>query len=426
MNKFDFFKIAFNKQQYKDINWLYTYFGVLSNNTLKNNDYIKIVNDKIIGIVEDIEYELDVTSKDLINPIYNMLDIIKLDNEYDITNLKDKTITTTLGRLLVNKILLNIPFGDKVDYINNEFSIGTIETELAKKIATDIISVEEYMKFNKSFLFLQNLSRIVTVSSTPKIMTPPPGIKEFKIKCKKEMENKYGPMWVNNQTYINEYKDMLKAYDIEYLKDDPGYGKIIDAKKMVNNSRGKLFRTFGDVAGLDKKEGKVLLVDNSLLDGYPKDKVLFSKVIEESVAGSYGRGKETQQGGAAAKDILRATSNVIIEHDDCKSTLGKKILVTKTNYKSLANRYVIENNKSRLFTDSENNIGKEVIVRSPMYCKNKGYSICKTCAGTLLGMSPNVSIAVLEVSGKLLTISLKGMHDTNTENYEYDIRDWMN
>ncbi|EPU3828949.1 hypothetical protein ACVWU4_000930 [Campylobacter coli] len=424
MNKYDFFKLAFNRQLFKDINWLYTYFGILANNQIQNNDYIKIVDNKVIGIIEDTEYELDITTKDLVNPIYNMVDIIKLDNEYDISNLKDKNITTTLGRLLVNKILLNIPFGDKIEYINKEFSIGDIEGELAKKIATDVISVDEYLKFNKSSLFLQNLSRIVTVSSTPKIMTPPPGIKEFKIKCKKEMEEKYGSTWTTNQTYINEYKDKLKAYDVEYLKDDPGFGKII-AKKMIDNSRGKLYRTFGDVAGLDKKEGKVILVDNALNEGYPKDKVLFSKVIEESVAGSYGRGKETQQGGAAAKDILRATSNVIIEHEDCKSTLGKKIVVTKTNYKSLANRYIIENNKSRLFSDSDKYIDKEVIIRSPMYCKNKGYSICKTCAGTLLGMSPNVSIAVLEVSGKLLTISLKGMHDTNTENYTYDVRDWL-
>lgn len=423
MDKYSYFKQAFNKQLYKDINWLYTYFGILANN-FTSNDYIKVKDNNIIGIIENEEYDLNITTKDLVNPIFNMVDVIKLDNDYDITNIKDKNITTTIGRLLVNKILLNIPFGDKVEYINKEFSTASIENELAKKIATDIISVDEYLKFNKSLLFLQNLSRIVTVSSTPKIMTPPPGIDEYKKKCRQEMYDKYGDGWTKNIVQINEYKDMLKKYDIDYLKDDPGYGKIINGK-MVNNSRGKLYRTFGDVAGLDKKEGKVLLVDNSLSQGYPKDKVLFSKVIEESVAGSYGRGKETQQGGAAAKDILRATSNVVIENDDCKSLLGKSILVTKNNYKSLSNRYIIENNKYRLFSDSDKYIDKVVKIRSPMYCKNNGNSICKTCAGTLLGLSPNVSIAVLEVSGKLLTISLKGMHDTNTENYVYNVVDWL-
>jgi hypothetical protein len=129
---------------------------------------------------------------------------------------------------------------------------------------------------------------------------------------------------------------------------------------------------------------------------------------------SFSRGSETVKGGVAAKVLLRAANNFVINSNDCGSKLGIKRKYNETNVNALVGRYVISNGKSILVEDKQqasSYIGKEIITRSPAFCKEKGDVICKVCAGNNLASYPTgISIPLTEISSIILVASLKKMH----------------
>jgi hypothetical protein len=113
--------------------------------------------------------------------------------------------------VIANKLLLSSNFGTAIPYINERFSIGKIEGIIAKLLQEEKITVEQYTKFVDSAAMLEGFSRIVSVSSTPKGMLPPPNIAKLKAEIEAEMVEKYGPNWVKIKTCIVEYEEKLRA-----------------------------------------------------------------------------------------------------------------------------------------------------------------------------------------------------------------------
>lgn len=398
-----------------DLYWYYTLFTILPTTT-NDNKYFKIENGNVYTIrgelIEDVK---------LGTVFLSMTTPVTVEKNY-LPNIKE-AIETTVGRLIANKLVLSDNFGDIIPYVNGNLSIGKIEPEVARQMQADKISVKSYNNFVDACMFLSSFSRITTISSTPKGMLPPPGIDAYKKELVKKMIEKYGPDWNRTRAVMIEYEAELKAFDAKWLEDDPANGKLLSGK-VKNDSRAKLFLAFGSEAAFDKKGVNPQLIDNSLLDGFPEDKEQLATIYNTSRSGSFDRGKETQKGGAAAKDILRATSAITIGEGDCGSTKGKAIKVTKDIADSLIGRYVIEGNKIKPIENPSEYVGKIITIRSPMYCKRKGSEFCAVCVGKVMAGYPNgISLVTTDVSGILLNLSMKTMHNSAAKTIKFNILD---
>ena len=417
MKRYEYLKHAIKEEYYMDIAWFFSLFSMLSDK-MEPNKYLRYNNSKFEVSVNNNWEELDFVHAGA--PAFTMLDKILVTRNM-ISNIKSD-ITSTIGRYFVNKILLDRPFGNKFDYKDESISVDNIEKELANKLIDGSVNVPEYMKFMDGINYLKNLSRLVTVSATYKNVLPPDGIEKFKKDKLAEYDKKYGPNWRKDRVKVLEFKEELKAYDKEWLKDDPSYGKLTSGK-ITNNNRVKMYLTFGDESGFDNTGKNFEFVENSLMDNYPKDKKQLAAVFNASRSGSYDRGKETQKGGATAKDILRSTSSLAVRGEDCGSKQGKKYFITKDLLDSIRGRYIV-GNKPILIEDPDKYLGKEITLRSPMYCLNKNDTFCATCVGKVMAMQRDgIALSVLNISNVITTVSMKKMHDTQLKLIDVKLED---
>jgi len=407
MKRYDYFKYAISKSYHMDIAWFFTCFTILDEK-MKDTKYLRYQNKRFEVEVNGKWEELDfITAGDI---IFVMTDKLLVDKSM-ISTVKSP-ITSTIGRFIANKLLLEHPFGTKFDYIDGNISISDIEKEIATGLLETTIRVKQLTTFVDSVNYMKNLSRIVSVSATPKNVLPPDGIEKFKKDKLKEYDTKYGVNWRKDRVKVLEFKEELKNYDKEWLKDDPSYGKLTSGK-ITNNTRVKMYLTFGDESGFDSSGKNFEFVENSLLENYPKDTKKLAAMYNTARSGSYERGKETQKGGVAAKEILRSTSGLTIKGEDCGSKKGMTYNVTKDIAESFRGRYLLQNGKPVLIDNPEKYIGKTIQVRSPMYCLNTNDSYCSTCVGKVLSMQKDgLSMAVLNISEVITTTNMKKMHDT--------------
>lgn len=85
------------------------------------------------------------------------------------------------------------------------------------------------------------------------------------------------------------------------------------------------------------------------------------------------------------KSISRGTHDVKIVPGDCGSELGINTLVTNENKGNLIGKYRFdkhaEGNSVICIETTDDLIGKNIVVRSPLYCIEKGRNFCVTCVG---------------------------------------------
>lgn len=417
MTNIEYFKKVLNTTTIESIKWFYSAFSLNPG----ENDYLYLDNNNYNVKLPEGEFKIDnITTQ---RPLLMFKEPMVITSN-DLINVKNN-IETTIGRVIFNRLVLVRNFGNKIDYINEKTNVGKIESEIAKRMFnTDIITVPEYLNFTKACGFMEALSRLTTVSATYKNMLPPDGIEEFKMKLIKEFEEKYGKNWYEDRIKIVEFEKRLKEYDNEWMKGDPTDGNLTSGK-VKENARTKMFLTFGAELGFDKTTAKPNLVVNSLSQGYPRNKRQLAQMNNTTRSASYARGKETQEGGAVAKVLLRAIGAVSVVDGDCGSKIGKLIRVSKDIVKSLNGRYIIENGVSRPIKDFTPYLDKEIYIRSPMFCKSDiSTSICSVCAGEVLSeYKDSIPLMVNNISSAILGASMAAMHNAVIKTTNLDIRE---
>lgn len=428
MKRLDYFRYALKSRLPLKLQWVYTFFSCtpkpskLPDNNIVTNEYTKIdFSNRDYYVKVDNEYILLEDYKfDTHQPVFLKDMVISLTNE-EIVNIP-KIVETKIGRALFNYIVLARNFGTAIPYINEKTSIEDIESIIVDKMYKNEIIPSQYVNFTDSVIFIESLSRIFVIAATEKNIMPPENIDKIKKEILAEFDNKYGKEWKKDLVKVTEFEDRLKKVDNEWLADDPTLGKILN-KKVKDNARVKMFLTNIPGAGFKGSESEAVLIENSLSEGYPKDKDKLTAIFNDSRFGSYSRGKETQKGGAAAKDILRATSNVTIVEGDCGAKIGKKVTILKNTANSYKGRYLIDKNRKLVPIDEPKEyIGQTIEVRSPLTCKAKDGKLCSICMGRSVSkFKTGISLMVTEISGALLEMSLKAMHAKNQQIKTIDI-----
>lgn len=350
-------------------------------------------------------------------PLFLFKEKITIDNSW-LSNVKE-TIVTSIGNVLFNKLCILSSFDNKIDFVTGRISVEKIEDIIAPKLrdtpnrdeerSNNYFYVDEYIKFRDSLEFINTLSQLCTWSATPKNITPPKGIKEFKASLDKEYEGK-----LNNPIYLAEYEAKLKQFDADYLADDPSNDTFITSK-IRNNSRKKLFLTVGGETGFEDNIS-FTTIKSSLTEGWPTDPKEFTAMMNNLRSGSFARGAETVKGGVAAKVLLRAANNYKIVDDDCGTKLGIRRKYNKKNIHYLVGRKIFLGNNTILINsieEAEKYMGKDLVVRSPMFCKSPKETICINCASNALSQyKTGIAIPLTEISAIILATSMSKMHST--------------
>ena len=312
---------------------------------------------------------------------------------------------TDVGKFLMNYLLLTDPFGSLFPYRNEMFNLGSIEKDIASNILEGKITREQFNVYmNNGYWFGEDAS-VTTATVTPKAITTDPRIKIRK----QELLEQYKDQ-LDDANITSKIENELVAMDKEWIKGDPSANFYdTDGNKAYKEQRKKMHIFMGLMAGFDKVEGKYEFVSDSLRGGWSLDNLDIA--ANDVRRGSYGRGIETALGGTQSKFILRIFQGLRIIEDDCGSKKGIKLKLTEDNISFYYGRWVVGETESISKENKSRFIGKEVVLRSPMYCTSEG-GFCYKCCGDLfkkLGM-PMAGMNALIITSGFTTTAMKSQH----------------
>lgn len=432
MKKLDYLKYALQKKLYSKKAWMISMFSVFQekDGAYQSDPYpgrlvsqpwgLSFINDT--GQLEKID-----GSKSM-EPLFKADDRLIVDNSWA-SNCKS-SVESSVGTLLFNHICLITCFRNKIDYITGRISVAQVEDIIAPQLKsnpkvnesrndTDIY-VDEYIALGRSFEYFKGMLQLCAYAATPKGLVAPTGVKQFK----EELAVKYQGQ-LTDPVKMAAYEAELKKFDDAFMKDDPSYGKFTSGK-VSNISRKKLFLTVGSENGF-QETADIIPITSSLQDGWSVDPVEYTSMMNGIRTGSYARGAETVNGGVAMKYMLRAANNFKIVSEDCGSKLGIRRLYNKANASNLVGRTIIDAGK-QIHVENENQLGnylgRVLTVRSPMYCRKEGDTLCKVCTGVKLGRyETGLTIPLTEISSILLSASMAKMHTSGLSSAEMDLEE---
>ena len=408
-------------------------------NKFRNNGSLKVtkVNDGDLYIIESnivnkpdliahaISYDMVTYIQDYKGPklpLFKLIDQIEVRPK-EIINLSNTTsIKISLGRIVLNQILLVEPFGDIIEMVYDKpYDIGDVENIIAEKLLAGVIDIKQYRKYMDVGYYLLHFSEINVPSFTAKSVVSHPDVK----KLKKELFEKYKGE-LENPVIAAKVEGALITLDKEWLGNDASTGFYNAVGfRAYNIARKKMYLMIGGIENFTKEINTFAFVKHSLEEGLNKKNtpVIFNEIRK----GSYDRSTSVRDSGAMSNSILRVFQDSEITENDCNSQTGLTFVLTDDYAKLFAGRYILEGNKKIFLSDNNirNYVGKSITMRSPQYCKTKD-GFCETCCGkiyTNLDIS-NLNMNIIEVTSTLLTLKLKGMHgmalafdNVNYENY---------
>lgn len=420
MKKLDYLKLAFKHRLFRHRAWIITVFSVTKPMEGQDNYYLRLIPQPWgYSFIDETGVEQKIEDSKPGEPLFTFKDRLTIDPSW-IENVTG-TGETSVGNLLFNHFCIVSSFGAKFPFVFGRTSVDKLEDIIAQRLqdtpkteadrSSQFFYVDEYVKFVNALQDFSSLSQLSAYSATPKAILPPTGIDAFKKELLKKYEGK-----LDDPVEISKFEKELLAFDDAFLKDDPAYGTFL-AGKITATARKKLFLTMGNEQGFGDSL-KASPVTNSLHEGWPTDARQYTAMMNGLRVASFARGAETVKGGVSAKYLLRAANNFKIEDKDCGVTYGIERTFTDKETDLLVSRYVITGAQSKLVENKEaaaNYLGKALRVRSPMYCKLPGDTVCRVCAGERLFKYPTgLTIPLTEISAVILAASMKKMHTSGT------------
>jgi len=431
MKKNDCLALAIKTKRYEELDWVISAFAMTrrSKEGTRAGEILNRPWGYSVRLGDGTEEKIDDAKPGA--PLFTFKDKILVTEELA-ANYKGSPAETTVGDLLANLILLVANFGDKIPYMFKGISIKAIEAKIAP-ILTSIpepgatrdpkrIYVDERNRFVEAKEYISEFTPLCAYSATEKNILPPPGIEKFKKQLLQELGDD-----LTNPVTVAKYDKALQDFDNKYLEGDPSNGIFVKGK-IKETSRKKLFLSVSAEVGFGDKN-KANVVIPSLEEGWPKDPVQFSYVMNGTRSGSFSRGAETIKGGVLGKDFIRAVADYKILDRDCGTNLGIDYFVTKSFSDLMVGRYVLAGSQPKLVentNDAGNYLGKTVRLRSTMYCREDKGSICRVCSGeNLFKYKEGLVIPVTELSLIILYADMKAMHANVTATKELILEDVM-
>lgn len=428
MKKHDYLRLSFKEKRYLEVDWWVRALTDFVDTPKQPTEPYSLVRQpwgfSVVLPNGQLEKLDDYPGK---GPVFEIYDEVIVTPEWMVNVTQDTK--SMLGIALTNAIIIAESFGKKIPYINGEVSVDKIEGIVAPKMRSNpppgeqkdpsLFYVDEWLSIAKGSELITSVMELFAIGLTQKTLLPPPGIDEERARLIRE--HNYD---LNDPIQLADYESKLLKFDYAYLKGDPSLDKFTSGK-ILKDSRKKLYLSQGAEGGFSKN-GTIVGVPTSLSQGMPKDPKQYVATVNGSRSGSFSRGYETMEGGVAAKKMLAASNNYLIEDTDCGSTMGHQRVYTPWLINSLRGRTVFNGGsqqKIAMDADVSGYLGKKIRTRSPMYCRLDGERICKVCAGdSMARFGTGIAIPLTEISHAILIARMKAMHTNSLTVNKFDIK----
>jgi hypothetical protein len=412
LTKLELLYHSFKNELYRDRDWV---LSILSMTQFADKKKELVVHREPTYVYFIADGEECIISDAKVNePLFNIKD--KVEVLFGLLSNIEKPTVTTVGNLLFNACIVDFAFGKKLGYLNDKktASIKYIEGEVAKRMVDGHSSLypnektaiyyDEYLRFIEGCDYLQCFNFLWTVCVTPRLLTVPPNNAALKKELVTEAADDLG----KPATLAHIY-NKLDLNDAAFMKDDIS-SSFVNGKVKV--ARRKMFLMQGGEAGLTGGD-TFDVATNSLAEGLEVSK--WATYNNSLRAGSLNRGHETQLGGVATKEMIRATSNIKIVKGDCGTKMGRVVTITEENKDRQLIGLAVQTKTGPIFVKNKEEAGKylgqTVIRRSPQFCHADGENFCEYCVGLRLSAHPTgVSMAITEIGGVILGIFMSMMH----------------
>jgi hypothetical protein len=426
MKRLDFFIKATNANMPLKLWWLTICFTTL-NSDANANEEINYAVRKVSGIYQYyLENEwIAFEDSPKTGPLYTVAEPIVVDKD-QILNIKEKT-NTTVTRLIANCILVSSIFDDRIPYINKKYKIGDVVKLIKENVVDDkdhipgkTYSMSEYLKLCNRANYITTLSNIFFSSAGPELMEQPSWVKSYRA----ELMLKYKDELDKPETVAKIDAALLDRFKKEVLSKGSSSRFVVKEGKQIDIATKKLILSYGAEFGIGSNSGNkgITYIPNSLAEGI--DPKYLPALYNAQRAGSYGRGKETAEGGYSTKEMMAATQNFTISDKDCGSKNGVDVIVTEQNKKDLVGQYFIGTQNVIKEEDLNKYLGKVIKTRSPLYCKTPNTEWCVYCLGNKLTINKNaLPVAAIGVSSALLLLSMAKAHSKGMSLVKLDLEE---
>jgi hypothetical protein len=340
--------------------------------------------------------------------------ILKFTDKLTITNKDLKNISTptetTIGRYIINYLLLVDPFEDIIPYMNTQIKPSNIEDIVANYIIGDKIDRNTLDTYLDNVYFIGHFTELCVPSFSDKSITTSPEVK----KRREELLEKHKDE-LDDPVIMSKIEDELIQLDKEYLKDDSSYGFYSSSGKAFNVCRKRMYCTGGMFDTFERESGYDM-VNTPLDEGWQEED--FPVLCNDIRRGIYNRAKNTAKGGEGTKFMCRIFQDSAITEKDCGTKKGVTVYLTETNKTNYIYRNIITDRGIVTLTPDtiDQYVNKSIKVRSPLYCKTKnGY--CARCMNKILEETDTEALGLIAVNitSAMLQTSLKSMHGSKSE-----------
>lgn len=320
----------------------------------------------------------------------------------DLPNIKE-SFETLGGNFLLNLYLLALPFGDKVPYVNKKMTAGDFNDPVAAALASDAISIEEFLRFCEMADFINNFWGVSTPTGSEKTMLVSPNVMALKDKLLKEHAGE-----LDNAVVVTGIEKQLIAQDAEDFKGDVAEDFFVSSKsRAVSRKKARIMYGLDDGLG-----GKPSMNTKALAEGLTTDNLAIA--ADSTRAASYSRGFLTAQGGELVNYLYRVFMNTKITRDDCGTKEGVAVQITTVNMKRYLGRYMFDGAGKTALIGLDNIktlVGKNIIVRTPGRCKEKAPNFCAHCTDEFFFKSrETVHIETSLPGSVIMNDRMKAMH----------------
>jgi hypothetical protein len=243
----------------------------------------------------------------------------------DIINVSTST-ETTVGRYIINYLLLADPFGDIIPYMNTQIKPNKIESIVADYIIEDKLNGEALSTYLDNVYFIGHFTELCVPSFSDKSITTSPKVKIRR----EELLEKYKDQ-LDDPVIMSKIEDELIQLDKEYLADDPSYGFYSASGKAFNVCRKRMYCTGGMFDTFERESGYDM-VNTPLDEGWQEKD--FPVLCNDIRRGIYNRAKNTAKGGEGTKFMCRIFQDSAIVEKDCGTKKGITVYLTEANKNS--------------------------------------------------------------------------------------------
>lgn len=324
-------------------------------------------------------------------------------------------IETTIGRVILNYLILSVPFGAIIPYINAPWKSSFLEKTIGDLIVREKVTVDQVNTYIANLYFLGHAPELLCPNVSEKALTTDP---QIALRKKVLLEENKEALKNGDAVVMSKIEHELIAMDKEYLKGDSSMDYYLSSK-VFGVQRKKLLLLHGMVEAFGDK-GYYDFITNSLEEGWTPE--TFAAIANEIRSGSYARAIETAKGGEDSKFLSRVFSGSRITIDDCHTEHTFSVTFRDDNFSD----YVYRNYKNAdgifeplTIEKAKELIGSVVLLRSPLFCTApNGY--CFLCMGQLFETVRQevFTTAATAIGAQMTVFSLKKMHGTSVDTVE--------